>query len=274
LVIDLDGALLRSNPRHERVLQLVRREPGAVVDMLYGLARGRTAFRQFIAARCTLDIEAVPARDDLVAWAQREHAAGRQIALAADDPRIAEKVAAKFRFIDEIIATNGNGRVTGRTTTGILCERFPQGFIFAGHSAADLTVWRRASEIVLVGASGSVERRARAIRDPLAVFPRSPLTFTTLRRALRAHQWAKNALIFIPLLLGGKFHDASAWAHASLGFLALSVLASSTYLINDLWISAATAGIGRSAGGHSQQDCSRFKPRSSLPASDWRRALR
>jgi 4-hydroxybenzoate polyprenyltransferase len=113
--------------------------------------------------------------------------------------------------------------------------RFPQGYIYAGHSAADLDVWRRASGIVLVNASGLAERQARAIREPLAVFPPDPLTFTTLRRALRAHQWAKNGLVFIPLLLGGKFHDPSAWAYALLGFLALSVLASSTYLINDLW---------------------------------------
>jgi 4-hydroxybenzoate polyprenyltransferase len=235
LVIDWDGALLKPDPWHECALQLVRREPGAVFKILYWLARGRTAFKQFIAARGTLDIEGIPVRDDVVAWTQGEHTSGRQIVLAAADPGVAEKAAAKFRFVDEIVATDREGDVTGRTKADILCKRFPQGFIYAGHSAADLDVWRRASGIVLVNASGPVERQARAIREPLAVFPRDPLTFTTLRRALRLHQWAKNALVFIPLLLGGKFYDPSAWAHALLGFLALSVLASSTYLVNDLW---------------------------------------
>ena len=144
-------------------------------------------------------------------------------------------MAARFRFVDEIVATDGEGDAAGRSKADVLGERFPQGFIYAGRSAADLNVWRRAGGIVLVGASGQVERQARAIREPLAVFPRAPPTFTTLRRALRLHQWAKNALVFIPLLLGGKFYDPSAWAHALLGFLALSVLASSTYLVNDLW---------------------------------------
>jgi 4-hydroxybenzoate polyprenyltransferase len=235
LVIDWDGALLRSDLRQEGLLQLVRRDPGAVVEILHRLVRGRAALGQFIAARGTPDIAGVPVRDDFVAWAQREHAAGRRIVVAAADPSVAEKVAAKFPFVDEIVGSDGEDDVAGRTPADVLCRRFPQGYIYAGRSVADPEVWRRACNIVLVDASGSAERQARALREPLAVFRRDPLTFTTMRRALRAHQWAKNALVFVPLLLGGKSYDASAWSHALLGFLALSVLASSTYLINDLW---------------------------------------
>jgi 4-hydroxybenzoate polyprenyltransferase len=233
LVVDLDGALFKSDLAHESALQLVRRNPGVLWRNLYWLARGRRAFRQFIAGRVELEVERLPVRDDVVAWAKGEHAAGRQVVLAASDLNIAKKAAAKFGFVDEVVTTDGDG--TGRTKADILGERFPQGFIYAGHSAADMDVWRRARETVLVDASETVERQARAVREPLAVFGRGPMTFTTLRRALRLHQWAKNALVFIPLLLGGKFHDPSAWAAALLGFLALGMLASSSYLINDLW---------------------------------------
>jgi 4-hydroxybenzoate polyprenyltransferase len=235
LVINLDGALLKSDLQDECALQLARRDPGAIFQILYWLGRGHVAFRQFIAARGAPEIEGTPARGDFVAWTESEHAAGRPIVLAAADPRVARNVAARFCFIDEIIATDGEGGLTGRTRADVLCERFPGGYIYAGCSVADLAVWRRASGIVLVNASDPVERQARAIDEPLAVFPRDALTFTTLRRALRAHQWAKNVLVFIPLLLGGKFHVQSAWAHALLAFLALSLLASSTYLVNDLW---------------------------------------
>jgi len=54
-------------------------------------------------------------------------------------------------------------------------------------------------------------------------------------RALRLHQWAKNALVFAPLVLGGKALDVGAWSACALGFLAFGLLASSTYLLNDLW---------------------------------------
>ncbi len=234
LVIDLAGALLKTDVMHEGFMQLVRRQPGALSGLRHWLTGGREAFGRFVAARAKLDVERLPVREDLVAWAAREHAAGRQVILAAVDRRVAEKVAARLGFVDDIIAVDGGGSA-GRANADLMGERFPKGFIYAGHSAADLDAWRRASDIVVVDASPNVEREARAIRAPLAVFPRRPITFTTVRRALRLHQWAKNLLVFVPLLLGGKFHDPSAWGQALLGFLSLGLLASSTYLVNDLW---------------------------------------
>jgi len=59
--------------------------------------------------------------------------------------------------------------------------------------------------------------------------------FLALIESLRLHQWAKNLLIFVPLMLAGKSGDSAAWTSCTLGFLALGVLASSTYIANDLW---------------------------------------
>ena len=59
--------------------------------------------------------------------------------------------------------------------------------------------------------------------------------FLALIESLRLHQWAKNLLIFVPLVLAGKSGNLDAWTSCLLGFLALSVLASSTYIANDLW---------------------------------------
>ena len=55
-----------------------------------------------------------------------------------------------------------------------------------------------------------------------------------LIESLRLHQWAKNLLIFVPLLIGGKFHSVEAWTACLVGFVALGILTSSMYLINDL----------------------------------------
>jgi 4-hydroxybenzoate polyprenyltransferase len=59
--------------------------------------------------------------------------------------------------------------------------------------------------------------------------------FLALIESLRLHQWAKNLLIFVPLVLAGKSDNLDAWTACLLGFLALGVLASSTYIANDLW---------------------------------------
>ncbi len=52
--------------------------------------------------------------------------------------------------------------------------------------------------------------------------------------AIRLHQWTKNALVFVPLVLGGLLGETDAWAYALLGFLALCFAASATYVVNDL----------------------------------------
>ncbi|MGE0341035.1 MAG: UbiA family prenyltransferase [Xanthobacteraceae bacterium] len=56
-----------------------------------------------------------------------------------------------------------------------------------------------------------------------------------LVRALRVHQWIKNALVFVPLVLGGLLLEFPAWKYACLGFVALCLAASASYVFNDLW---------------------------------------
>jgi 4-hydroxybenzoate polyprenyltransferase len=53
--------------------------------------------------------------------------------------------------------------------------------------------------------------------------------------SLRLHQWAKNLLIFVPLILAGKGKDIDVWIVSAMGFLALGILASSNYILNDIW---------------------------------------
>lgn len=76
---------------------------------------------------------------------------------------------------------------------------------------------------------------AHAPTKPVARFSRAVFWSTTVCRCMRLHQWAKNVLIFVPLVLGGKGGQSSAWSNAFIGFFALGFAASSTYIINDLF---------------------------------------
>lgn len=52
-------------------------------------------------------------------------------------------------------------------------------------------------------------------------------------RAMRPHQWAKNLLLYVPMLTS-YFYDGGVFAKASIGFLAFCFAASAGYLINDV----------------------------------------
>jgi 4-hydroxybenzoate polyprenyltransferase len=56
---------------------------------------------------------------------------------------------------------------------------------------------------------------------------------TTIRRTLRLHQWAKNILIFLPVLLAHNL-QVSVLLTAVLAFFSFSFCASATYILNDL----------------------------------------
>ncbi len=55
-----------------------------------------------------------------------------------------------------------------------------------------------------------------------------------LVRQLRLYQWAKNALLFIPLLATHRLGDRSLWVRNLLAFLSFGLVASSVYVLNDL----------------------------------------
>ena len=54
-------------------------------------------------------------------------------------------------------------------------------------------------------------------------------------RALRAHQWLKNLLLFVPTLTAFSFLDAEKLTTMVVAFVAFSCAASATYIVNDLW---------------------------------------
>jgi 4-hydroxybenzoate polyprenyltransferase len=237
LVIDLDGTLIATDALHESALFFVKRRGFAAWRIPFWTLAGRAIVKNRLAEAVTVeDVATFPANDEIVALAERESSRGRKIVLAtAADISIAEKIQMRFPFIEEVIASSGGRNLKGPEKAAEVFARFPDGFIYAGDSASDLHVWSKATAAIFAGRSASIQKKITTRTKLVGVVPTRILDFPTLRRGLRFHQWAKNALVFVPLILGGKAQDATAWLHAFGGFAALSLLASATYLLNDLW---------------------------------------
>lgn len=236
LAVDLDFTLIRTDILSECILAYVRQEPLRAFRVLGWLTRGKGHLKRKLAEAYELDPANLPINETLVEFLRAERANGRKIHLAtAADVVVAGKIANRLDLFDGVIATDGPVNIRGDAKARALKERFPDGFAYAGDDSHDVAIWREAQESVIVEASPKILAAAQEIRPPLAVFPREPLRLMTVAKALRVHQWAKNALVAVPLILGGKAYDPAAWATVLAGFLLLGVLASSTYLLNDLW---------------------------------------
>jgi phosphoserine phosphatase len=168
LVLDLDGTLIAGDLLYKSFVSILRRNPFVVFQCASWLLRGRAALKRQLALRARIDWDRLRLHQDVLALAIREKTAGRAIVLAtAADAVLAEQLASRLGFIDEVLASDGQRNLKGSEKAAMLRQLFPTGFIYAGDSVADLKVWRHASGIVLVNARQSVADAARALGKPL-----------------------------------------------------------------------------------------------------------
>lgn len=236
LAVDLDGTLLKTDVFFEGLASALFRKPLQTLAALAGAFRGRAHLKRKITELGPIDVETLPVRAELVAFLESEKAQGRPLHLvtAADEP-LAQKVADRVGLFDSVHGSKEGVNLKGSCKRDLLQETFPQGFSYAGDSPADLSVWRAAESMVLVGASEATAQAATAIGKPveqrIAVGEPHGKEW---RKALRLHQWAKNLLVFAPLLLAHAYFDARAsWATVA-AFLCLGLVASGSYILNDL----------------------------------------
>ncbi|MBA4011830.1 MAG: hypothetical protein C0481_08195 [Phenylobacterium sp.] len=236
LVVDLDDTLVRTDTLAEQFVALVFRKPLAALTLLPTLLRGRAAFKDRLAQLQPLDPAALPYNEPLLDFLRGEKSQSRPIHLVtAAHQSIADAVADHCGLFDSAEGSDAGRNLKGARKAERLAERFPEGFCYAGDSRADLKVWAHAESIVLAGATASVAQDARNLGKPLeAEFGRDRPSPKTWRRALRLHQWTKNLLVFLPLLLSQKFTEPHALLLSVVAFIALGLTASATYLVNDL----------------------------------------
>ena len=62
----------------------------------------------------------------------------------------------------------------------------------------------------------------------------SRITAARLVREMRVHQWVKNLLLFVPIVMAHRLHDVDAILRVAAAFAAFCLAASAGYLVNDL----------------------------------------
>ena len=238
LCVDLDGTLIAGDCLWEGLVRLAFRNPLRLIAACFRLPAGKAAFKAAVAAGADLDPAGLPYRSEVLEWLEQERANGRRLVLAtAADRRVAEAVAQHLGIFDEVLCSDGAVNLGSQAKRDALVARFGAGgFDYAGdHGRKDLPVFEASGGGVLVAAPDALAERLAAMGTPvLRRFSGDGFGAKVLLKALRVHQWVKNLLIFVPLLTAHLLFDLSAWATSALAFLAFSLLASGTYLVNDL----------------------------------------
>lgn len=236
IYVDLDGTLVRTDLLVETALSSLRRHPWTGFAMLGWVARGPSVAKVMAARYGRISVENLPYDLPLIAYLGEQKKIGRLIYLAtASHGSIAKRVANHLGLFDGVIASTAHENIKGKTKLARIIENQKEApFVYAGDSNADRPIWNAASAGIFVRAPNSAVAEAKAAGKIEQNFPHAGNLWLALLRALRPHQWAKNALLFLPLLTSQLYDDVNAVAAASLGFIAFCLVASSGYLLNDL----------------------------------------
>lgn len=236
LCVDLDGTLIKSDLLWESLLTLLKQRPLSFFLLPFWLLKGKAFFKHEIARRVTLDAATLPYRQDLIEFLSAERRAGRELVLiTASHVTFARAVAAHLGlFDDRVFGSDASVNLKGARKGAFLVERYgARRFAYVGNSTADLPVWAEANEAIVVDASAGLVSRAQALTTVSLVFTEPVTWLKDLAQALRVHQWAKNVLVFIPVIASHQIANRTLLLQAGLAFLSFSLSASSVYILND-----------------------------------------
>lgn len=236
LCVDLDGTLVKSDTLVDSLLVLARTHPAQLLALPAQLMRGKAAFKAFVTSHVTLDVVHLPYNRKLLQFLHDEHNRGRSIYLATGaDTHLAKRVAAHLGLFTGVLGSDGSTNLTGnRKLDRLRSQLGNQPFDYIGNDVPDLPLLAHATENMVANPSLRLRLRMRTRGLlPVRAFVERGSTFRSVIRALRIHQWAKNLLIFLPLLLAHHV-PLNLFLSGLLAFCCFSLAASSAYIVNDL----------------------------------------
>ena len=235
LCVDLDGTLVKSDTLVDTVIVLARQSPRSVLQFPGWIASGKAAFKRKVSTLAAIDVVHLPYNQELLEYLRQQHAAGRQIYLATGaDTLLAERVAAHLGIFAGVLASDGSVNLTGKNKLAAFQSRFAGGFSYIGNARPDVHLLTNCVNPMVANPHRSLLSGLRAAGvQPVRTFDDSAHSFKAWIKAIRLHQWAKNTLIFLPLLLA-HVRAAGPFVAACLAFLSFGLAASATYILNDL----------------------------------------
>ncbi|MBX9796021.1 UbiA family prenyltransferase [Sphingomonas sp.] len=226
LYVDLDQTLVSADISLESFVRFARRGVAQALLLLWWLMRGRAYAKAMVARRVRIDPATLPYRAEVLAMIAEARREGRRVVLASGSHwRPVAAIARHLGLFDASIGTSARRNLKGRNKLAWIMADADGDFGYVGDSPADRPIWRAAAEAVSVGVCPAGVRALSVRRKPL---------WRALLKAMRSHQWAKNALIFVPLVTSGLWADTRLIAQALGAFALFSLAASGVYLINDL----------------------------------------
>ena len=138
---------------------------------------------------------------------KKEAGNGRRLILATASPLSnALAIAKTHPIFYKVYGTENNINLKGKEKLKILINEFGKSkFDYIGNSHSDLQIFASASYSYLVNPALFVESKAKKNAEVKQIWNFKKGSFKSYLKAIRAYQWVKNLLIFVPLITSHSF---------------------------------------------------------------------
>ncbi|MCP4319828.1 MAG: UbiA family prenyltransferase [Hyphomicrobiales bacterium] len=234
LCVDLDGTLLQTDTLWESLVRLLLVNPLLVFAAVVWVFRGKATLKNEVAARTDRDPATWPYRPEVVDLLEKESAKGRTIVLATGAPEnVAKGVAEHLGLFDDVLHTTPEQNLTADRKKQALVEKYGEGgFDYVGDSGDDVAVFEAARNAI-VAAPDRTAHRWQLNHDCELLVERA-FNLKVMLKAMRVHQWLKNSLLAVPLVLHHQLLNVDLVLDVIIAFFSFSFAASFVYLLNDL----------------------------------------
>ncbi len=224
IAVDLDGTLLRSDLLYECIARLLRHRAWMLLWVPFWLLRGIVYLKWQLAKHTVdyIDFAALPLNEPLLKWLRQQTMP--VVLISASHQILVDRIAQQIGGFALAVGTTDVNMQGGQKVVWL--QQHTQAFDYIGNSKADVPTWQAAQQAYSCGYLPNKKIM------PLAQWQSN--TFGALLSAIRWHQWAKNALLFVPLVLGFRFFSEQVFYSAIVAFISFCFLASSMYLLNDI----------------------------------------
>ena len=235
LCVDLDGTLVKSDTLIDSTLALARHHPALLLKLPGWLMQGKAALKKHITDAVQLDVPHLPYNRELLQYLEQQHAAGRPVYLAtAANAALAQRVADHLGLFTGVLASDGKLNLAGKNKLAAFRSQFGDNFSYIGNATPDLTLLQNCKEPMVANPTPGLRAALRKARiTPVHTFSETASPLKAWLKAIRLHQWAKNVLIFLPLILA-HLRAPGLIVGAAVAFLSFGLCASATYIVNDL----------------------------------------
>jgi 4-hydroxybenzoate polyprenyltransferase len=196
------------------------------------LLKGKAGFKLRLGELVVPTAKLLPYNESVLDLIKEASEAGRPIVLATGaNRRIAEEVARHLGVFTHVLASDETTNLTGRRKLAAIRELLgeEQAFDYVGDSKVDHPIFKEARRAYLVAS----RLPARNTHDLQLLENQRGHWSSALLKLIRPQQWAKNVLMFLPLILAQEVTDLSKLGTLFIAFAAFSLCASAGYVLND-----------------------------------------